>query len=100
MTTEPAAATALLRTALYDRHVAANARLVEFGGWSMPIQYRGIVAEHHAVRSSVGVFDLSHMGRLWVEGRDAHELVQWLATNDVARLAPGRAQYSLFCDAE
>ena len=96
MTTEPAAAP--LRTALYERHLAASARMVEFGGWSMPIQYRGIVAEHHAVRSSVGVFDLSHMGRLYVEGPEAHALVQWLATNDVARLAPGRAQYSLVCD--
>ena len=100
MTTESAAAAAPLRTALYDRHVAAKARVVEFGGWGMPIQYRGIVAEHHAVRSSVGLFDLSHMGRLWVDGRDAHELVQWLATNDLGRLAPGRAQYSLLCDAD
>jgi aminomethyltransferase len=100
MTTEPAAPVALLETALVDRHLAANARMVEFGGWRMPIQYRGILAEHQAVRSAVGVFDLSHMGRLYVRGRDAHALVQMLATNDVLKLAPGRAQYSLFCGAD
>jgi len=71
--------------------------MVDFGGWDMPIQYRGIRAEHLAVRSGVGVFDLSHMGRLYVRGADALRLVQWLTTNDVSRLAPGRAQYSLFC---
>jgi aminomethyltransferase len=92
----PAAAT-LLRTALYDRHVAAGGRLVDFSGWEMPIQYRGILAEHGAVRSSVGAFDLSHMGRLYVRGEGAHSLVQAMATNDVSKLAVGRAQYSLFC---
>ncbi len=89
-----------LQTALYDRHIASKARMVEFGGWSMPIQYRGIVAEHQAVRSSVGMFDLSHMGRLHVRGSRADALVQWLTTNDVNRLAAGRAQYSLLCDAQ
>ena len=100
MTTGAPAAVELLKTALYERHVAANARIVEFSGWQMPIQYRGIRAEHLAVRSSVGVFDLSHMGRLYVRGKDAHALVQWLATNDVTRLAPGRAQYSLLCGSD
>jgi len=71
--------------------------MVDFGGWDMPIQYRGILAEHAAVRNGVGVFDLSHMGRLQVRGPGARDLVQWLATNDVDRLAPGRAQYSLVC---
>jgi aminomethyltransferase len=71
--------------------------MVDFGGWDMPIQYRGILAEHAAVRSTVGVFDLSHMGRLYVRGAGAKELVQGLTTNDVQRLAPGRAQYSLIC---
>jgi aminomethyltransferase len=95
MTTDSSAAA--LRTALHSRHTAAGARMVDFAGWDMPIQYRSILAEHQAVRSGVGVFDLSHMGRLYVRGEGAHALVQWLATNDVARLAPGRAQYSLFC---
>lgn len=97
MVTEPVPEATLLRTALYERHVAAGAKIVPFSGWEMPIQYRGILSEHQAVRSSVGVFDLSHMGRLYVRGRGAHELVQWLTTNDVRKLAPGRAQYSLFC---
>ena len=72
--------------------------MVDFGGWDMPIQYKsGIRAEHLAVRSGVGVFDLSHMGRLYVGGPDALRLVQWLTTNDAGRLANGRAQYSLIC---
>jgi len=97
MTTGPAPAASLLHTPLHSRHVAAAARLVDFAGWQMPIQYRGILAEHQAVRSSVGAFDLSHMGRLHVRGPEAHGLVQCLATNDVSRLAVGKAQYSLFC---
>lgn len=72
--------------------------MVDFGGWDMPIQYKnGIRAEHLAVRSGVGVFDLSHMGRLYVRGPDALRLVQWLTTNDAGRLGQGRAQYSLIC---
>jgi aminomethyltransferase len=75
--------------------------MVDFGGWDMPIQYKtGIRAEHLAVRSGVGVFDLSHMGRLYVQGADALALVQWVATNDAGRLAAGRAQYSLICNGE
>jgi len=85
------------RTPLHDVHVRAGARMVEFAGWDMPVQYEGILAEHAAVRSAVGVFDLSHMGRLRVRGAGARDLVQGLTTNDVTRLAPGRAQYSLFC---
>ncbi|MDP8921964.1 MAG: glycine cleavage system aminomethyltransferase GcvT [Chloroflexota bacterium] len=95
--TNPAPAAALLRTALHDRHVAAKARIVDFGGWDMPIQYGGILAEHHAVRRSVGVFDLSHMGRLYLRGPDAAALAQYLTTNDITKLAPRRAHYSLFC---
>src|SRR6185503_16624827 len=88
----------LLRTGLHERHLAAGARMVDFGGWDMPIQYTsGIRAEHLAVRAGVGVFDLSHMGRLYLRGPDALKLVQWLATNDAGRLANGRAQYSLVC---
>jgi aminomethyltransferase len=98
MSGEVATEGALLKTALHQRHLDADARMVDFGGWDMPIQYkRGIRAEHLAVRSGVGVFDLSHMGRLYVRGADALRLVQWLATNDAGRLAAGRAQYSLIC---
>src|SRR5215218_2124509 len=98
MTGEVATEGALLKTALHSRHLAAGARMVDFGGWDMPIQYKsGIRAEHLAVRAGVGVFDLSHMGRLHVRGVDALCLVQWLTTNDASRLAAGRAQYSLIC---
>ncbi|MCC7371737.1 MAG: glycine cleavage system aminomethyltransferase GcvT [Chloroflexi bacterium] len=101
MTGDAASDGALLRTALYDCHHAAAARMVDFGGWDMPIQYKtGIRAEHLAVRAGVGVFDLSHMGRLYVRGADAMALVQWLTTNDASRLAPGRAQYSLICGSD
>src|SRR5262245_20365730 len=98
MTGEVATDGALLKAALHGRHLDAGARMVDFGGWDMPIQYKtGIRAEHLAVRSGVGVFDLSHMGRLYVRGPDALRLVQWLTTNDAGRLAAGRAQYSLIC---
>src|SRR5947208_2907718 len=97
MTDDAAPPGALLQTALHGRHLAADARMVDFGGWDMPIQYKSILSEHAAVRSAVGVFDLSHMGRLYVRGPGARELVQGLTTNDVTRLAPGRAQYSLIC---
>src|SRR4051794_41535895 len=97
MTGERTTEGALLKTALHSRHLDAGARMVDFGGWDMPIQYRGIRAEHLAVRSGVGVFDLSHMGRLYVRGADALRLVPWLTTNHAGRLAPARAQYSLAC---
>jgi aminomethyltransferase len=98
MTGEVATEGALLKTALHSRHLDAGARMVDFGGWDMPIQYKsGIRAEHLAVRAGVGVFDLSHMGRLYVRGADTLRLVQWLTTNDASRLAVGRAQYSLIC---
>lgn len=87
-----------LRTPLYDLHVQAGAKMTDFAGWLMPIQYRSIILEHQAVRSSVGLFDLSHMGRLLFRGPEATELVQWLTVNDVRRLADGQAQYSLFCN--
>ncbi|MFN0073977.1 MAG: glycine cleavage system aminomethyltransferase GcvT, partial [Chloroflexota bacterium] len=76
---------------------AGGARLVEFGGWEMPVQYQGIIAEHTIVRTAAGLFDLSHMGRLRFSGPDALTFVQQLTTNDVSRLTPGRAQYSLCC---
>ncbi len=97
MTADGADVSPTHNTALHSRHLAAGGRMVDFAGWDMPIQYRGILAEHQAVRSAVGVFDLSHMGRLYVRGDDALDLVQSLATNDAGRLALGRAQYSLFC---
>jgi aminomethyltransferase len=88
----------LLRTPLYDRHVALGARLVPFAGWEMPVQYDGVIPEHRAVRSDSGVFDVSHMGELEVEGPRAHELLQSLLSNDLDRLEPGQAQYTLLTD--
>jgi aminomethyltransferase len=85
----------LLRTPLYDRHVALGARMVPFAGWEMPVQYEGVIPEHRAVRTDAGVFDVSHMGELEVEGPRAHELLQSLLSNDLDRLEPGQAQYTL-----
>jgi aminomethyltransferase len=85
----------LLRTPLHDRHVALGARLVPFAGWEMPVQYEGVIAEHRAVRSDCGVFDVSHMGELEVEGPRAKELLQGLLSNDLERIGSGHAQYTL-----
>ncbi len=91
------ASAALRRTPLYDAHVAAGARLVPFAGWEMPVQYEGVSAEHLAVRSGCGVFDVSHMGEIETSGPGAIDLLQRLLSNDVARLEVGGAQYSLLC---
>jgi len=85
----------LRRTPLHDRHVDLGARLVPFAGWEMPVQYEGVIPEHRAVRTDAGVFDVSHMGELEVEGPTARELLQATLSNDVDRLAPGDAQYTL-----
>jgi aminomethyltransferase len=85
----------LLRTPIFDRHVAAGGRMVPFAGWEMPVQYEGVIAEHRAVRTDCGVFDVSHMGEIEVEGPRAHELLQGLLSNDLDRVEPGGAQYTL-----
>jgi len=89
--------TALRRTPLYDAHVAAGAKLVPFAGWEMPVQYSGVRAEHLAVRSACGVFDVSHMGEIETVGPQARDLLQRLLSNDVAAIEVGGAQYSLLC---
>ncbi len=89
--------TSLKRTPLYDAHVRAGARMVPFGGWEMPVQYRGIIDEHRTVRSAVGLFDVSHMGEFEIEGPDALATLQSLTTNDVTALEIGQVQYSLLC---
>src|ERR1051325_4939823 len=86
----------LKRTPLYAAHVKAGARMVEFGGWEMPVQYRGIIDEHRRVRGAVGLFDVSHMGEFEVDGPSALPALQALTTNDVAALEIGQVQYSLF----
>jgi aminomethyltransferase len=82
------------RTSLHDLHVRDGARMVDFAGWSMPVEYEGIVAEHTAVRHAAGLFDVGHMGEFRVTGSEAGELLQYVTTNDVGILEVGRAQYS------
>ena len=85
----------LQRTPLHGRHVELGARLVPFAGWEMPVQYEGVIPEHRAVRTEWGVFDVSHMGELEVEGPRARELLQGLLSNDLDRIGVGQAQYTL-----
>lgn len=87
----------LKRTPLYEAHVRLGARMVDFGGWEMPIQYSGILDEHQAVRTAAGVFDISHMGEVFVSGLAAEEFLNGLLTNDLRNLAPGQGQYTLMC---
>ncbi len=92
------AASGLLRLTLDAAHRAAGARFAPFGGWDMPLQYAGIVAEHEAVRSGVGVFDVSHLGRAWVSGPDAGARIRSATTYDVTRIEVGSSHYSLYCN--
>jgi aminomethyltransferase len=85
----------LQRTPLHDAHVALGARMVPFAGWEMPVSYAGVMAEHRAVRGDCGVFDVSHMGELEVEGPRARLLLQATLSNDLDKIGPGRAQYTL-----
>jgi aminomethyltransferase len=85
----------LRRTPLYERHAALGARLVPFAGWEMPVQYTSIVDEHKAVRTSAGVFDVSHMGQLSLAGAEAREYLQARLSNDLNRIGDGQAQYTL-----
>jgi aminomethyltransferase len=90
-------ASSLRRTALYAQHVGLGGRMVPFAGWEMPIQYKGIVEEHHAVRRRVGLFDVSHMGRLEVTGPDAVSFLRSLVTYDIAGLEVGAGHYGVVC---
>jgi aminomethyltransferase len=85
------------RTPLYETHLAAGARMVDFAGWQMPQQYRSVKEEHRAVRTGAGIFDVSHMGRFLVEGAGAADFLQHALTNDLDRIGQGRAQYTLMC---
>lgn len=94
----PSAAPSLRRSPLDERHRAAGAKLIPFAGWEMPVQYAGIRAEHTAVRTHAGVFDVSHMGQIETRGPQAFDLLQRLLSNDVRRLPEGGAQYSVLCN--
>lgn len=85
----------LKKTILFNEHLNSGARMVEFGGWNMPVQYTGIVLEHMAVRQSVGLFDVSHMGEIEVYGEDSIAFLNYLCSNNVDKLTPGVAQYNL-----
>jgi aminomethyltransferase len=87
------------QSVLHERHVALGAKFAEFGGWEMPLEYpAGTLKEHAAVRDDVGIFDVSHLGKLLVRGPGAREFVNRCFTNDLGRIHPGKAQYSLCCD--
>jgi aminomethyltransferase len=88
---------ALRRTPLFEQHVEAGAKLVEFAGWEMPVQYDGVREEHMTVREAAGIFDVSHMGQIETSGPQALELLQRLLSNDIAAIPPGGAQYSVMC---
>src|SRR3989442_2161715 len=95
----PSSQQGLLRTPLHAVHQRLNGRMIDFAGWEMPVQYpTGILSEHQAVRTACGLFDLSHMGRVCLLGRDALALAQECCTRDLARIRPGEAAYSVVCD--
>jgi aminomethyltransferase len=95
------AAGALLTSPLHDRHEALGAKFAEFGGWSMPLEYStGVIKEHTAVREAVGIFDVSHLGKAMVTGPGAAAYVNATLSNDLGKIGPGQAQYTLCCDAE
>src|SRR5262245_14635631 len=87
-----------LRTPLYDWHVAHQAKMVEFGGWDMPVQYTGIIDEHAAVRSAAGLFDISHLGRLSFGGPDSLALIDQVCTNSAAAMKDFQVRYNLICN--
>ncbi|MEO8973560.1 MAG: glycine cleavage system aminomethyltransferase GcvT [Ktedonobacteraceae bacterium] len=97
MTDTTNTAAALKRTPLYAEHQALGARLVEFSGWEMPVQYSSIIDEHNAVRTHAGLFDVSHMGEFKASGADALAFLQYLVPNDVSKLANGQALYTQLC---
>ena len=90
--------TDLKKSPLHDRHEALGAKFAEFGGWSMPLQYAGIVGEHRAVREAVGIFDVSHLGKARITGPGAAEFLNTAITNDVHKIGVGQAQYTLLCN--
>lgn len=88
----------LKRTALYEEHVRLGGRMVDFGGWELPVQYTGVMDEHTACRTACGLFDVSHMGEVHVEGPEAEAFLNYLVSNNVTKIAIGQAQYTLLCN--
>lgn len=85
----------LIQSPLHEKHVLLGAKLAPFGGWNMPLEYQGVLAEHNATRNSVGVFDVSHLGTATIKGPNAANLLNQILTNDISRIKPGQAQYSM-----
>lgn len=85
------------KTPLNQIHRELGARMVDFGGWDMPVQYSGVIEEHQAVRDAAGLFDVSHMGEIEVNGADALAFIQHLTINDASKLVDGQVQYSAMC---
>jgi aminomethyltransferase len=85
------------KTPLYDTHIELGAKIVDFGGWLMPVQYSGIIAEHNMVRNSAGIFDVSHMGEIYISGPDSNRLSDFLVTNDLSKMVSGDVIYSPMC---
>lgn len=90
----------LKRTALFSEHQQLNGKMVDFGGWELPVQYSGVIAEHHAVRQACGLFDVSHMGEIIIEGEGALAFLNSVTTNDASTLSVEQAQYSAFCNSK
>ena len=88
----------LKKTPLYQTFVNSGAKIVEFGGWAMPVQFSSIKEEHNAVRTEIGLFDVSHMGEILIKGSDAAKLVQYLLSNDTENLTTDKAQYTALCN--
>ena len=88
----------LKRTALFSAHQKLGARMVDFGGWEMPVQYSSLIAEHLAVRNAAGIFDISHMGEVTVSGPAAEAFLNGVLTNDIRKLAAGEGQYTILCN--
>ena len=87
-------------TALYEQHKKAGASFTDFGGWQMPLKYSSELAEHHAVRNAAGLFDLSHMGEVWVSGPDAAAFLDYALVGRISAVPVGKAKYTLICDAD
>lgn len=85
------------KTALYDEHIKLGGKMVEYAGWALPVQYKGLTIEHNAVREKVGMFDVSHMGEIWVKGSQAEKFVNHLVTNDISLISDGQVQYNIMC---
>ena len=99
MVEDPVGTRSLRLSPLHGRHLSLGAKMAEFGGWEMPLEYaKGVLKEHAAVRERVGVFDVSHLGKVAVTGPGARDFVNRCLTNDLGRIAAGQAQYTLCCD--